>query len=197
MYHLQSWPYPRIPLLRQHFRSWVDVQATIGYFLASGHTLRFLDMHIHSTKVSHLTPVSIAGEENDIADFVSRAFQKSKFFTANNNLTSYFWNIFLLPQGHFWTEFTLPPKWTQRVMSCLLGEQLTLGSLLRIPRMTKNIGRHGKSMPPHGTLTLYYKTANKFTSPLSPHLLLHKPGKATTERAFKSRLQPLLNLYWA
>ena len=137
-------------------------------------------MHIHSSKVSHITPVSIAGEENDIADFVSRAFQKIKFFTANNNLTSYFRNNFPLSQGQFWTKFTLPPKWTQQVMLCLLGNKLTLGSLIRIPRISKNIGGHGNAMPPHGTLTLSSNTVNKFTSSLSSQLLLHRYSKDTT-----------------
>ena len=74
-----------------------------GYSLAAGHLFCFLRMLIHATKASHLTPISISGKENDIADVVSCTFQKVKFFVANNNLTSYFQNHFPLPQGHFWT----------------------------------------------------------------------------------------------
>ena len=96
-------------------------------------------------------PIIIAEEENDTEDVVYRAFQKGKFFTANNNLTSYFQNHFLLPQGNFWTEFTLPPKWTQQGMSCLLGKQLTLGSLIRLPSNTKYIVSHEKDTMPHET----------------------------------------------
>ena len=79
-------------------------------------------MHIRATKASHLTPTIIAGEENDMADVIYRVFQKVKFFTANNNLTSYFKNPLPFSQGHCWTKFNLLPKWTKRVMSYLLGE---------------------------------------------------------------------------
>ena len=78
---------------------------------------------------------------------------KIKLFAANNNLTEYFQNPFLLPQGHSWTKFTLTTKCTQWVISCLLGKQLPLGSLIRIPSIRKNTGRHGNAMPPHGTST--------------------------------------------
>ena len=74
-----------------------------GSELEAGNLFCFLRMRIHATKASHLTPISISGKENGIADVVSCAFQKVKFFVANNNLTSYFQNHFPLPQGHFWT----------------------------------------------------------------------------------------------
>ena len=89
-----------------------------GSSLAAGHLLRLLGMRIHATKASHLTSIGIAGEENYMADVVSHTFQKGKFFTANNNLTSYFQNHSLLPQGHFWAKFTLPTKSMKRVISC-------------------------------------------------------------------------------
>ena len=135
-----------------------------------GHLLLFLGMHIRATKASHLTPTIIAGEEKDMSDVIYRVFQKVKFFTANNKLTSYFQNHFQLPQGHFWTKFTLPLKLTQQVILCLLVKRLTLGSLLRIPRITENIGRHGNAMPPHGTSTLSSKNVNKLTSSFSSHI---------------------------
>ena len=142
-------------------------------------------------------PIIIAEEENDTEDVVYRAFQKGKFFTANNNLTSYFQNHFLLSQGNFWTEFTLPPKWIQQVMSCMLGKLLTLGSLLRITRTTKDIVRHVTNMLPHETSTLSSKTVNKSTSSLSSQRLLHGSNKATTARDFKSSLQLSLKRYWS
>ena len=129
-----------------------------GSSLAEGHLFLFLRMRIHATKVSHLAPISIAGKENNMADVVSRAFQKLKFFIANNNLTSYFHNNLPLPQGHFWTEFTLPTKWTQKVILCLHGEQLTLGSMIRLPRIIKSIVRHDNVMLPHEISTLSSKT---------------------------------------
>ena len=119
--------------------------------LASGCILCFLDMRIHATQASHLKPISIAGEDNYMVDVVSHAFQKGKLFAANKNLTAYFKTHSPLPQGHYCTEFTSPPKWKQRAMLCLLGERLTLGSLLMLPRISKNTGRHGNAILPHGT----------------------------------------------
>ena len=123
-------------------------------------------------------------------------FQKGKLFAAKKNLTAYFQTHFPLPQGHSWTEFTLPPKWIQQVMSCILGALLMQGSLLRLPRISKNTGRHGNSMPPHGTLTPSSKAVTSWTSSLSSQLLMHGSGKLTTAGGFKSRFQPLLRLYW-
>ena len=51
-----------------------------GSSLAAGLILRFLGMRVHSTQVSHLTPISIAGEENDMTDIISSAFQKGNYF---------------------------------------------------------------------------------------------------------------------
>ena len=84
-----------------------------GSSLAVGRILHFLGMHIHAKQASHLTLISISSEDNDMADVVSRAFQKGKFFAANKKITAYFQTHFPLPQGHSWTKFTLPPNWTQ------------------------------------------------------------------------------------
>ena len=166
-----------------------------GSSLASIRLLRFLGMHIHATQASHLTPIIIAGKENDMADVVSRDFQKGKFFAAKKNLTAYFETHFTPPQGHSWTEFTLPTKWTQQVMSCMIGKRLTMGSLLRLPGIRKNTGRHVNAMPPHGTSTPSSKAVTSLTSSLSSHIFLHGSGKVNTERAFKSRFQQLLRRY--
>ena len=130
-----------------------------------------------------------------MSDVISHAFQKINIFTDNNKLTSYFQNNFPLPPRLFGTEFALTPKWTQRVILCTVGELLKLYSLLRLPRIRKNIGRHGNTILPHGKSTLSSNTVNKSTSSLSSHLLLHRSCKATTSRAFKSRFQPSLKRY--
>ena len=71
-----------------------------GSLLAAGRLLSFLDICIHSTQASHLIPISIAGEDNDMSYVVSYAFQKGKLFAANKNITAYFQTHFPLPQGH-------------------------------------------------------------------------------------------------
>ena len=105
------------------------------------------------------------------------AFQKRKVFAANKNLTTYFQTHFPLPQGHSWSEFTLPLKWKQRVMLCLPGKRLKLGSVLRLPGIRKNTRRHSNAMPPHGTSTPSFKSVTSLTSSLSSKKLLHGSGK--------------------
>ena len=159
-------------LSNTHASLFYDNTSTVGWTfklrsgssLASGRILRFLGMHIHTTQDSHLTPINTEYKDNYMAGVVSRAFQKGKLFAANKSLTAYSQTNFPLPQGHSWTEFTLPPKWTQQVISCLLGKRLTLGSLLRPPRIRKNTGRHGNAMLPHGTLTPSSKAVTRLTS---------------------------------
>ena len=84
-----------------------------GSSLAPGRLLRFLGMFIHATQDSHFILISISGKVNCMAQVVSRSFQKGIFFAADRNLTAYFQTHSPLPQGNSWTEFTLPPKWTQ------------------------------------------------------------------------------------
>ena len=166
-----------------------------GSSLVAGHLLLFLGIHIHAAQASHLTPIIIAGEYNDMVGVVSRAYQKGKCFAANKSLTAYFETHFPVPQGHSWTKLTLPPKWTQRVMSFLLGKRLTLGSLLGQPGIRKHTGRHGNAMPPHRTSTPSSKDVTSLKSSLLSQLFLNRSGKVNTARAFKSRFQPLLRRY--
>ena len=152
-------------------------------------------MCINAAQASHLTTISISGKYNDMADIVSRAFQKGEFFAANKNLTAYFKTHFPLPQEHSWDKLTLLPKWTQQVMSCMIFKQFTLGSILRLPRIRENTGRYGNTMPSHGTLTLSSKTVTSFASSLLSQLFLHGSRKGTMSTSFKSRIQPFLRRY--
>jgi hypothetical protein len=45
--------------------------------------LQMLSMHIHAREASSLTPLSILGAENDMADICSRAFKQGKYFEAH------------------------------------------------------------------------------------------------------------------
>ena len=141
-----------------------SIKIISGSSLVVGRLLRFLCMCIHATQASYFTPIRILGEDNDISDVLSRAFQNGKFFAANNNLTGYFQTQFHLPKGHSWTEFTLNQNWTWRVMLCLIGKILTL--VPRLPKTKKKTGRYSNSTPPHGTSTLSSKTMNNLTSSL-------------------------------
>ena len=162
-----------------------------GSSIASAKLLRFLGMRIHAKEASHLTPLSIAGKDNTMADIVSRAFKNGEFFSAQANLTKYFNLHFSLSQSLSWQEFTLLHKLTQQVMSCLRGEQLTMGSLLRLPTIEKNIGLLGQNMPHCGELTPSCNPSANSTPQLSSPLLLQGSGKVTTATNFKSKFQLL------
>ena len=123
-----------------------------------------------------------------MADIVSRAFKTGKFFNAQNNLTAYFNVHFPLPQNLSSSEYTPPARLTQRVMSCLRGEPLTMGSLLRLPKIGKNTGLHGPTTQDNGASTRFCKTAKKLTSSSSSLPLLQGSGQVISEEAMKLKL---------
>ena len=167
--------------------------------LVAGRLLRLLGLRIHSRKVSSLTPLHIAGENNKMADVVSRAFKSGTFAkAANTNLISYFNSTFPLPQKKLWTEFHIPQNLVSRVISCLRGELLPMGSLIRLPKLDKNIGSTGATMP-HSVESTLSSKASKSTSKghLSSQPLLRGSGQEYTVEELKSwfkasqtRLQP-------
>ena len=160
--------------------------------LIAGRLLRFLGVRIHARQASHITSLSIQGDDNIMADVVSRAFHDGKYFSAEHNLTNYFNLHFPLPQSISWEEFTPPPKLTQRVMSLLRGEQLTMGSLLRLPRTEKSTGKRGFNTHASGKLTPTFKPATASTQSSSSQLLLQGSGRASSAGDFKSKFRPLL-----
>ena len=158
----------------------------------AGRLLRLLGMRIHARKASHISALGIIGDNNLMADIISRAFKHGKYFHAHNKLTDYFNVHFPLPQNVSWMEFTFPTKLAQRVMSCLRGEQLTMGSLLRLPQIAKNTGKSGFAMLPPGSSIHTCSNVTKSTSSLSSELLLQGSGQASSVEDFKSKFRPLL-----
>jgi hypothetical protein len=146
-----------INLLHAHIATFCDNTSTVSWSykmrtsksVAAGKLLRVLGMRIHQRQASTVIPSHIAGDKNDMADIVSRAFKTGKFFAASNSLTTYFNQHFPLPQNQSWTELPIPPRWTSRVMSCLRGEMLDLASLLELPTREPSTGSTGAHMPTH------------------------------------------------
>jgi hypothetical protein len=147
---------PNVDLIHKHIGIFCDNTAAVSWTntlrtsksVVAGRLLRMLGMRIHSRQSSSLTPLSIAGEDNTMADIVSRAFKNGQYFAAANNLTSYFNTHFPLSQKKSWTEFQIPKKLASRVISCLRGDLLPMASLLRLPKVKTNTGNTGKNMPP-------------------------------------------------
>jgi hypothetical protein len=148
-----------IPLKYEHVGTFCDNTSAVSWAYkmrssaskAAGQLLRILSLRIHSKAASSITPLSIAGEDNDMADIISRAFKNGKYFEAEHDLFTYFNSHFPLPQNASWQECRIPNKWISRVIACLRGEQLPMAWLQRLPKTGKNTGIIGAPTPPHAT----------------------------------------------
>ena len=65
----------------------------------AGYLLCFLGLWMHNAKCSSIIPHHIAGDDNIMADIISRAFKMGKFFAASNDIVSYFNTCFPLMQN--------------------------------------------------------------------------------------------------
>ena len=171
--------------------SWAHKLQTSASLIA-GRLLRFLGIHIHTQKSLHITSLCIKSDENVMADIVSQSFHDGNFFEAENNLAAYFNLHFPFPQNISWEEIILPAKLTQQVMSLLRGEQLTMGSLLRLPEIEENTGKRGFTMLTSGKLIPTYRPATALTPSLLSQLLLQRSRQASLAANFKSRFQQSL-----
>ena len=157
--------------------------------LIAGRLLCLLGLRIHATQASHLMPLHIAGENNQMADVTSRAFKDGKFADANINLLSYFNLHFPLSQEQSWREFHFLADLALRVILCLRGVLSPLGSLLRLPKNVKNTGATGAAMhaPVESTPTLPTRHLLKETS--SSAGTLTGSGRALTVTELKSEFK--------
>ena len=148
--------------------------------------LPMFSMRIHAREASSLTPLSIPGAENEMADICSRAFKQGKYFEAHTKPTTYFNTHFPLPHQTSWQMLTLPPELISRVMSCLLGDPLTMEQLLQLPGLAPNTGNTGNSMSNSGTKTTSWTTPVNLNGASSSQHLLQGSGQAFTVEGLKS-----------
>lgn len=158
----------------------------------AGRLLRLLGLRIHARMTSSVTPLHIAGELNRMADIISRAFKTGKFFMNDLTLVDYFNQNFPLPQNKSWTHYQLPNEWTSRVIALVLGEPLQLASLLRLPKIKKNIGVTGTLMQPCAKLTHGSEKPQHSAEISSSPLSLHGSGEALTVEDLKSMFRASL-----
>ena len=188
----------QIPLKYCHIGTFCDnVSATVwahrlrtSTSIPAARLLRLLGIRIHAQQASGLTPLSIAGVNNNMADIASRAFKNGKYFAAAHNLTTYFNTNFPL-QATSWTECHLPKEIISRVISCLQEQQLPMESLIRLPKLDKNIGTIGKPTHPSSTLIRSYKgqPSQTSTKKSSSAPLLQGSGQGLTEKDFKLKFK--------
>ena len=125
-----------------------------------------------------------------MTDVSSRAFKHGEFFAAHSNLVPYFNSHFPLPQRQSWREFRVPKKLSWRVISCLLGEQLPMESLTRLPKVAINIGGTGARTLHPATLPPPLKTPHPSNEPSSLLASLSGSGQALTAEAIKLKYSP-------
>ena len=156
--------------------------------------LRLIGLRMHALLASSLTPLHIAGENNTMADIISRAFKGGKFFKAQKNLTSYFNSNFPLPQMQSWQEFHLPKKLISQVISCLRGVQSPMELLTRPPGIESSTGNTGVIMPESAKSTPSSAIANPSKQISSCWPSLRGSGQDFSVEDIKSEFQPLLRL---
>ena len=187
-----------VPLAFHHIGAFCDNTSAVSWAQklrtskskVAGRLLRLLGLRMHARQASSLLPIHIAGDNNEMADVVSRAFKDGKFFDAHKNLPSYFNLNFPLPQQASWTEFHIPGKLASRVISCLHGELSPMASLLKLPVIGGNTGFIGADM-----LHSFALTPSSLTHLLSNEMRLsaHSPpgsGQVCTVEEIKLKFRP-------
>ena len=86
--------------------------------------IRMLVLFINARKSLSVTPLYVAGKDNKMAYMVSSSFKEGKYFSAFNNIITYFNHHFPLPENYPWLECHIPTKSVSRVIECLYGKQL-------------------------------------------------------------------------
>jgi hypothetical protein len=189
---------PSLPLAFHHIGTYCDNTSAVAWTqklrtstsIIAGRLLRMLGMRIHARQASSLLPLHIAGEKNQMADIVSRAFKTGKFFLASASLVDYFNTHFPLSQKISWTECRIPKELTSRVISCLRGELLPMASLIRLPKIESNIGAIGADMPLSSTVTPSCLMKHPLTASTSSVASPHESAQEDLVEEIKSRFRP-------
>jgi hypothetical protein len=156
----------------------------------AGHLLRALAVRQHAHRASPLLTISIAGEENDMADVASRSFRHKSFTNSNQPFAKIFNSLFPLDQQRCWTECHLTEKLSSRVTSCLRGKPLDMALWLQIPKRGKSTGPSGRTTAVHSTSTPTSQTAHPPSKSLSSQPSLLGSGLATTAKERQSKFRP-------
>ena len=190
-------------LAYKHVGSFCDNTSAVAW-AQKGHTttsipaarlLRFLSIRQRAHRTSSLLPIHIPGENNDMADFFSRAFKQGKFYLENSTLLSFFSKHFPLPQKKSWSEWKVHKKLSMQVTSCLLGEQLQMESLLNLPRLGKNIGGTGCPTPTPSKPTPTSEENPTSTKPSSSQGMLLGSGQELMASEMRSKFKPS-QMHW-
>ena len=166
--------------------SWANKLRT-SKSIPAARLLRMLGLRLMASNASSLTTLNIPGAENDMADISSRAFKQGDSFSHQIPLANLFNKKIPLPQQNYWTELKIPAKLTSRVMSCVRGEQLTMESLLKLPKLGKNIGNIGQNMSTNGDKMSSSRMQHPYKKESYSQHLLQGSGQASTAEELRSK----------
>ena len=173
--------------------SWTNKYRT-AKSIPAARLLRLLSLRMHRRKVCPMLVISIAGDDNDMADKSSRSFgsKGNAFKNRHQSLTNFFNSTYPLPQKHSWQEFVIPSDVFSRVMSCVRGERSKMGSLLRLNGIEKNIGHTGAPTYDIGKGAPFWtmRPNSNLTSSSKPTLL--GSGLASTVKDIQLRFKRLV-----
>ena len=168
--------------------SWATKMRT-SKSIPAARLLRFLALRQRTRQTSSLLPLYIVGDDNEMADVPSRAFNDGKFAEVQKSLTNYFNTHFPLPQNGSWTEFKVPESISSPVISCLRGEQLPMEQLTRLKKVGKNTGAIGPSIAPPSKSTHSCKKLQNWNKSFSQQDLQPGSGQALTVSEIKSKFK--------
>ena len=188
-----------IPLQFYHLATFCDNMTTVvwAYKLRNskskiaGFLLRFLGLRLHQAGCSSMVPHHIAGNDNLMADAISRAFKKGKFFEVAHNLVAFFNKSFPLAQNASWNECVVPTELVSCVIACLHGRLLPMASLLRQTQPGKSTGDTGQPLRAQQGSTHYSQTSLPLNVTSSQEHLLLGSGQGVSETEIRSRLLEL------
>jgi hypothetical protein len=192
-----------LPLQHSHIGIFCDNTPAVAWAsrlassksIAANHLCRALALRIHTHRASPLLTISIAGNDNDMADVASRAITFAHKNISPSDFIAFFNTKFPLQQKTSWSLYHLPPKWFLRVTSCLLGKPLEMALWTKLPGQDKNIGTTGWTTQPSSNKipsSNESTTSKKWSS--SQHSL-RGSGQATTVADVKSAFRPSLKRY--
>ena len=127
--------------------SWVTRMAARGSLVAD-QLLRALALRLKKSHVSPLTPLHIAGKQNDMTDIPSRSFgsEKKWHFEKDEDFLAFYNSRFPLPNPtqNKWSIFRPSQKIVSRVISVLRLQVLKMEEWRRLPRRGRHIGGTGE-----------------------------------------------------
>ena len=175
--------------------SWVQRMAAKHSDVAM-QLLRALALRLQLARTSPLTPLHIAGIDNEMADIASRSFgSETKWLcTSDAELTNLFTSTFPPPSQTSWNVFHHSSATAMRVISALRTQASTTDEWRRLPQSGTFSGPIGPTMSGLWEWTLSFKTHHTLRKSEQSQVLQGECAPDTTEEDAKSLLHRSIRL---